>query len=193
MTSDDTSKSSGLRAAVEDPERRLLRAILRLILGAAVLTAPIFVLGEALDAKTVARVAASNGLCALSCWGLLRVLRGGRTELVANTLVFGLLALVGSLAWSNGERVHVNVINFILIAVLASTIASRRVLVVCALLSAAEMIAIAVRRPFPEAGQEAAEASFEAIIQFLPTYLVIVVVLWLRVRSRDNQQRIDAP
>ena len=88
------------------------------------------------------------------------MLGGGRTELVANTLVFGLLALVGSLAWSNGERVHVNVINFILIAVLASTIASRRVLVVCTLLSAAEMIAIAVRRPFPEAGQEAAEAVF---------------------------------
>lgn len=182
MTSSETSKSSELQAVVEDPERRLLRAILRLILVAAVLTAPIYVLGETLDATVVARVAASNGLCIVFCWGLLRVLRGGRTELVANALVFGLLALVGSLAWSNGERVHVNVINFVLIAVLASVIASRWVLATCALLSAAEMIAIAVRRPFPETGQGAAEASFEAIIQFLPTYLVIVVALWLRTR-----------
>ena len=157
----------------------LVRTLLRLILVAAVVTAPVFVFGEGFEAKYVLRVAASNGLCILLCLGLLGLLRRGHTELVARLFVFGLLALVGALAWFNGERVHVNVVNFVLIAVLAAVLQGGRMLLVVALLSALEMVAIAWTRPFPEPGHELGEARFEAIAQFLPTYLVIVTILWL--------------
>jgi len=159
---------------------RLTRAIVRLILVAAIVTAPIFLFGEGFEAKYIGRVAASNGTCIVLMLGLQRMLAAGHARAASMILVYGLLALVGSLAWFNGERVHVNVVNFVLVAVLASAVANRAVLLSVVALSAVEMVAIAWDRPFPFAGHSLAEARFEAIAQFLPTYLVIAVILWLR-------------
>lgn len=164
----------------DDSRAALTRTLVRLVLFAAVLTAPIFLFGEGFEAEYVGRVALSNGVCALLCLGLLRLLASGRHELAGALLVMGLMALVGGLAWFNGERVHVNVVNFVLVAVLAGAIGSRRLLGLVAGLSAVEMSAIAWTRPFAEAGKDLGEARFEAIVQFLPTYLVVVTVLWLR-------------
>ena len=161
---------------------QLTRALVRLVLLAAVVTAPIFLFGEGFEAKYIGRVAASNGLCALLCLGLLRLLDRGQADLAANLLVFGLLALVGTLASVNGEVVHVNVVNFVLVAVLASAVATRRVLLVAAAISAALLVRIAWVNPPLRDGYDLGEARFEAIVQFLPTYLVIVAVLALRAR-----------
>lgn len=163
-----------------DTSASLTRTLVRLILVAAVVTAPVFLFGEGFEAKYLGRVALSNGLCIALCVGLLQLLNRGKHELAGSLLVLGLMALVGGLAWANGERVHVNVVNFVLVAVLAGAIGSRRLLGLVAGISAVEMVGIAWTRPFAEAGKDLGEARFEAIVQFLPTYLVVVVVLWLR-------------
>jgi len=164
----------------------LTRAILKLILVAACVTAPVFVFGEGFEAKYIGRVAKSNGSCIVLCVALLKLLRDGRQVLVARLLVFGLLALVGGLAWFNGERVHVNVINFVLVTLLASSLCDRRVLGIVATIAAVEMVAIAWTRPFLEQGKDLAEARFEAIVQFLPTFLVVTTILWMRTRQADQ-------
>lgn len=161
---------------------QLTRILARLILVAAVLTAPVFLYAEGFEAENLSRVAMSNGLCALLCLGILRLIKWGYAELAAYLLVLGLLSLVGTLAWINGEAVNVNVVNFILVAVVASAVADRGLLLLTVLVSAAEMVAIAWTRTGVVLGKDLAEERFEAIAQFLPTYLVIVVILFLRQR-----------
>ncbi|MEL6431942.1 MAG: hypothetical protein AAFZ87_14620 [Planctomycetota bacterium] len=165
------------------PDRRaaLTRALVLLVLAAAVLTAPVFLFGEGFEAKYVGRVAASNGACIALCAGLLALLKRGRAALAASILVYGLLGLVGTLAWINGEPVQVNVINFTLVVVLASAVGSPRDLLLAGAAAAVEMTAIAWTRPSPHLGDEKdlAELRFEGIVQFLPTFLVVVGVLWL--------------
>jgi hypothetical protein len=167
-------------------EAALTTALLRLVLVAAVVTAPVFLFGEGFEAKYIGRVAVSNGVCALLCLGLLRLVKRGRVQLAGALFVYALLALVGALAWVNGEPVHVNVVNFTLVAVLASAVASSRDLLIVGALAAIEMSAIAwTRPPGAASGKDLAELRFEAIVQFLPTYCVVVGVLWLMRRDRS--------
>ena len=171
------------RESTHDPE--LTRALVRLVLVAAVVTAPVFLFGEGLEAMYVTRVAASNGLCVVLCVGLLALLRRGHERLAGASRVYGHPGLVGVLAWVKGEPVHVNGNNFTLIAVLASALCDRREVLVVGALSAVEMVAIAWRRPTAFATEEVSElneARFEAIVQVLPTFLVVIAVLWLRER-----------
>ncbi len=166
-----------------DSRAKLTRALLIVVLVAAIATAPVFLFAESFDAEHGVRVLLSNGVTALFCGVLLRVLKSGRTVLVGRVLVFGLLALVGGLAWTNGEDVHVNVVNFVLVTVLAKVLLGRRELVLVASLAALAMCAIAWKQAVAAAGEELAEARFESIAQFLPTFAVIVLVLWLADRS----------
>ncbi|MCC6409811.1 MAG: hypothetical protein IT453_21840 [Planctomycetes bacterium] len=170
-----------------DPRHRLTRALLRVVLAAAVLTAPVFLFAESFDREHVVRVLLSNGLAALLCAGLLVYLRRGHVVEVGRILVFGLLALVASLSWTNGEDVRINVINFVLVSVLASVLTDRRVLLGVAAVSGTVMVAIAWRQAVPPAGEELFEARLEALAQFLPTYAVIVLVLWLREGARARR------
>lgn len=172
-----------------DARARLTRALVRTILIAAVVSAPVFLLAEEFAAEHVGRVAASNGVTALGCLALLGMLRAGRVESAARVLVFGLLTLVASLAWTNGEPVHVNVINFALVTVLASVLLGRRTLLAVGAVCAALMVGIAWRNALPTAGEEPFEARLEAIAQFLPTYAVVVGVLWLRERFAEPAPR----
>lgn len=162
---------------------RLTRQLLVLVLIAAVATAPLFLFAEGFEAKHFGRVAASNGGAALLCLVLLRALRGGHVTRVGGALVFGLLALVAALSWTNGEDVHQNVVNFVLVTVLASVLLGRRALLVVAAVAAVVMAAIAWRQAHAAPGEELLEARFESIAQFLPTYAVITLVLWLREKS----------
>lgn len=176
---------AGAPGASSDPgetRARLTHALLLVVLVAAVATAPLFTIAEGFDATHIGRVALSNGGAALLCLFLLLVLRRGHVAAVGRTLVFGLLLLVGALASTSGEDVHVNVVNFVLVALLAGLLTSRRELLLVALLSTAAMVAIAWRQAQPAPGEEAFEARCESIAQFLPTYLVIVFVLWLAAR-----------
>jgi hypothetical protein len=168
-----------------DPDERrvrLTRALLLGVLVAAVATAPLFAIAEGFDAAHLGRVACSNGGAALLCLLLLLVLRRGHVAAVGRALVFGLLLLVGALASTSGEDVHVNVVNFVLVALLAGLLTSRRELLLVALLSTVAMVAIAWRQAPAAPGTEPLEARCESIAQFLPTYLVIVFVLWLAAR-----------
>jgi hypothetical protein len=162
---------------------RLTRQLLLLVLAAAVATAPLFLFAEGFAARHCGRVAASNGGAALLCLVLLRALRGGHVARVGGALIFGLLALVCALAWSNGEDVHQNVVNFVLVTVLASVLLGRRALPVVAAVAALVMAAIAWKQARAAPGEALFEARFESIAQFLPTYAVITLVLWLRERS----------
>jgi len=163
-----------------DPRHRLTRAIVLLILVAALVSAPAFLFAEGFEARSLGRVVASNGVCVVMCAGLLFALRAGRTALAARVLVFALAALVGWLAWVNGEDVHVNVINFVLVAVLAAVLLGRAALVGVGVASALEMIGIAWKQAQPRAGEDLAEARFESIAQFLPSFAVVVAILWLQ-------------
>ena len=158
----------------------LTRSLLILILAAALISTPMYLVAEGLHLKHLWRVAASNGVCALFCLGLLGLLRRGQVRLAGSLLVYGLLVLVGSLAWFNGESVHVNVVNFVLVTILAGTLLSRRDLVFVGGLAAVLMVGIALRQAVDPVDSDPWEARTELIVQFLPTYLVIVGVLWLR-------------
>ena len=163
-----------------DTRHLLTRAILRLILLAAILSAPVFLVAEDFDAEHSLLVLGSNGVTALLCVFLLWRLRAGQVELAARVLVWGLLILVGGLASTNGEDVHVNVVNFILVTVLASVLLRRRTLLRIAVISSAAMVTIAWRQAVAPMGEEIFEVRLESIAQFLPTYLVVVAILWLR-------------
>ena len=54
-----------MSASASDPRARLTRALVLVVLGAALLTAPVFLLAEELDRAHVLRVLASNGVQAL--------------------------------------------------------------------------------------------------------------------------------
>ncbi len=163
-----------------DPREKLTRAILRLILAAALLSAPVFLVAEDFDATHSLVVLASNGVCAVLCLVLLSLLKKGRAELCAKVLVFGLFLLIAALATNNGEDVHVNVINFTLATLLASVLLGRKFLLVIAGASALTMLWIAWQQAVPPEGEELFEARVESIAQFLPTFLVVVSILWLR-------------
>ena len=98
---------------------RLTRGILWIVLGAALATAPVFLVAEGEHRGHVLDVALSNGSCAALCAVLLVLLRRGHAEVVNRALVLGLLALISVLAWTNEETVHVNVVNFTFVTVLA--------------------------------------------------------------------------
>ncbi|MFT7670548.1 MAG: hypothetical protein ACI8X5_003257 [Planctomycetota bacterium] len=166
------------------PRVQLIRAILRLILLAALVSAPIFLVAEQFDGKHVLLVLSSNGVCALLCWVLLWKVKQGQVEMSARILVYGLLLLIGWLATTNGEGVHVNVVNFLLVTVLASVLLGRQALFRVSLLSSLTMIWIACQQTVAKEGEGLAEARLESIVQFFPTYLVIVAVLWL---SAENE------
>ena len=169
------------------PHDAFLRTLLRLILAAAILTAPLFLFGEGFEAEYVGRVALSNGACALLCLGLLALVRRGKGALAGSLLVWGLALLVGSLAWGNGEPAHVNVINFVLVTLLASVLGSRREVLLLGALSALEMGVIAWQRPLMPPGKDLAEARFESLVQILPTFLVVVAILWLRAGMAESR------
>lgn len=160
---------------------RLTGALVRLILLAAVISAPLFLFAEGFQAKYVGRVAASNGTCVVLCLGLLAMLRRGRVQQAGLVLVLGLLGLVGTLAWNNGEPVHVNVINFVLVTLLAGSLLDRRWLLAVSAACALCMVGIALRQELAGSPEEQWEQRLESIVQFLPTYSVVVGILWLRI------------
>ncbi|MCY2960112.1 MAG: hypothetical protein NTY35_08095 [Planctomycetota bacterium] len=169
-----------------DPRARLLRPIAWAIFAAAVLSAPGFLIAERFEPGRVVRIAASNGLAALGALALVRASAGGRALLGCRVLVYGLLLLVGWLAGTGGEEVHVNVVNFVLVTVLAGTLLERADLALVAAASACVLAAIAWR-----GASDAPEATgvfvpfLESIAQFLPTYAVIVFVLWIAMPMRN--------
>lgn len=166
---------------------QLTRALVCLLLGAALVTAPLFLFAEGFSGESLRRVGLSNGAVVVLCWLLLGWLARGRVELAAHVLVFGLFLIVAGLVWTNGEPVHVNVVNFVLVLVLASTLTERRSLALLTLASAFEMCLVAWRQARASGGESLSEARLESIVQFLPSFLVIAAILALRTRPTKSE------
>jgi hypothetical protein len=168
-----TAPVAGDRVRVD----KLLRVILKIILVAALVTMPLYIVGEEFTLSHLWRVLAINGGTALSTMALLQLARLGRTRIVSAVLVWGLFALISYLAATTGERVHVNVVNFVLVLVLASLLLRPRdgllILISCLLV----MIAIAYRQSLSGAAIDQNERFVETMVQFIPQFLIIALLL----------------
>ena len=80
---------------------------------------------------------------------------------------------------------HVNVVNFTFVTVLAGVLLPRPPLLGVGLFGAAVLVAIAWRQG------DLLEARLEPVAQFLPTYLVILGILWLGSGGRDERSGPD--
>ena len=105
-----TAPVAGDRVRVD----KLLRVILKIILVAALVTMPLYIVGEEFTLSHLWRVLGINGGTALGTLALLQLARLGRTRIVSAVLVWGLFALISYLAATTGEPVHVNVVNFVI-------------------------------------------------------------------------------
>jgi hypothetical protein len=158
----------------------LVNLILWLLFTAALITAPLFFVGESFSQTHLVRVLLSNGGTVLGVLVLLALLRRGKVELVAQLVTWGLFALITALSATNGEPIHVNVINFMLVVVIAHRLLSSASFYAVALACAVAMGAIAIQQTIAATGTEPAlERATESLVQFLPTFLVIVLVLRL--------------
>ena len=170
--------------AEQQAAARLVNLILWLLFVAAIVTAPLFFVGESFTQTHLVRVIASNGGTALGALGLIALLRRGRVELVAQLVSWGLFALISVLSATNGEPIHVNVINFVLVVVIAHRLLPRPSFHALSLACAAVMALIGIQQARAGSGSEPVfERATESLVQFLPTFLVIVLVLRLRPRG----------
>ena len=96
-----------------------LTTVFKLILGAAVITAPLYIIGETFDLSHAGRVLLINGGTAGAAIILMLLVQRGYARLVGALTVWVMYALVTSLAATSGEPIHVNVVNFVLVLVLA--------------------------------------------------------------------------
>lgn len=154
-----------------------LTTVLKLILGAAIITAPLYVVGETFDLSHVGRVLLINGGTAIGAVILLLLLQRGYSRLVSALTVWGLYALVSWLAATNGEPIHVNVVNFVLVLVLANLLLSGRGVAIVALACATAMAGIAYHQSLMTTGGQDKKFFVETVVQFLPQFILIALLL----------------
>ena len=175
------SQLLGLRLERKDSptEQRaaVLRTILQLILVAAIVTAPLYLIGEAFDLSHLSRVLMINGGTAFGAVALLLLVKRGRARLVAQSAVWALYAMISWLAATNGEPIHVNVVNFVLVLVLANILLTGREVALVTLACATAMAGIAYHQLLLPNGANSRELFFENVVQFLPQFVLIAVLL----------------
>jgi hypothetical protein len=162
-----------------DPARtraaQVLHRLLWLLIVAGVLTLPLYVAGEGSTPARAARVMAINGGTVIAMLALVLWLRAGKVELVGGVLVWGLLLLIGWLAETNGEPIQGNVINFVLVLVVAAFVFGRGAMIALALVCVAAMLHVAYRQGLgaPDMG----ERMVESAVQFVPAFAIITWLL----------------
>ena len=154
-----------------------LKMVLKIILVAAIVTAPLYVFGETFDLSHLWKVVMINGGTALAAMVLLLLVHRGHVRLVSALAVWGLLALIAWLAATNGEPIHVNVVNFVLVLVAANLLLGTRSVVLIAFTCAIAMTAIAYHQATVTKGLEGSEVFVETIVQFLPQFILIALLL----------------
>jgi hypothetical protein len=162
---------------------RRLTIALKILLYAAIATAPLYLVGESFDLSHVWRVTLTNGGTALAAFVLLVLVRRGHIRIVASVAVWGLFALVASLAATNGEPIHVNVVNFSLVLVLANFLLLRDGAILATIACVLAMTAIAYNQALVASPGNAHEIFVETIVQFLPQFILIAFLLRLMPRS----------
>lgn len=168
-----TAPVAGERVRVD----KLLRVILKIILVAALVTMPLYIVGEEFTLAHLWRVLAINGGTALGTLALLQLARLGRTRIVSAVLVWGLFAPISYLAATTGEPVHVNVVNFVLVLVLASLLLRPRDGLLISISCLLVMITIAYRQSLSGAASDQNERFVETMVQFIPQFLIIALLL----------------
>ena len=169
--------------------RASLITVLKLILGAAIITAPLYVVGETFDLSHAGRVLLVNGGTAGSAVILLLLVQRGYGRLVSLLTVGGLYALVTWLAATSGEPIHVNVVNFVLVLVLANLICSGRAVAIVTLACATALVGIAYYQSLLATGGQGWEVFVETVVQFLPQFIFMVLQLRMtsaRANARDQ-------
>ena len=168
--------------AVPVAARRLTTA-LKILVFTAIATAPLYLVGESFDLAHVWRVTLTNGGTALVALVLIFLVRRGHTRPAAHVAVWGLFALVTSLAATNGEPIHVNVVNFSLVLVLAHLVLLRRSAIVASVACLLVMTAIAYHQALITNPSNAQETFVGTIVQFLPQFILIAFLLRLMLKS----------
>lgn len=154
-----------------------LKTVLKIILVAAIATAPLYVFGETFDLSHLWKVVMINGGTALAAMALLLLVHRGHVRLVSAFAVWGLLALISWLAATNGEQIHVNVVNFVLVLVAANLLLRTPGVLLVAFACAIAMTGIAYHQATMAKGPVGNEVFVETIVQFLPQYILIAMLL----------------
>ena len=176
------SRSTFAERSTTHATRRLTIA-LKILLFAAIATAPLYLVGESFDLSHVWRVTLTNGGTALAAFVLLVLIRRGYTRAAAHVTVWGLFALVASLAATNGEPIHVNVVNFSLVLVLAHFLLHPNGAIVATIACALAMTAIAYNQALTASPGNGHEIFVETVVQFLPQFILISLLLGLMYRN----------
>ena len=172
------------------PGNTSLTTVLKLILGAAIITAPLYVVGETFDLSHAGRVLLINGGTAGAAVILLLLVQRGYGRLVSVLTVWGLYALVSWLAATNGEPIHVNVVNFVLVLVLANLLCSGQAVAILTLACATAMVGIAYHQALLTTSGQGKELFVETVVQFLPQFIFIALLLRMtsaRANARDQE------
>ena len=159
------------------PGNTSLTTVLKLILGAAIITAPLYVVGETFDLSHAGRVLLINGGTAGAAVILLLLVQRGYGRLVSVLTVWGLYALISWLAATNGEPIHVNVVTFVLVLVLANLLCSGRAVAIVTLACATAMVGIAYHQSLMATDGQGREIFIEAVVQFLPQFIFMALLL----------------
>ena len=167
-----------------------LTTVLKLILAAAIVTAPLYIVGETFDLSHAGRVLLINGGTAAAAVILLLLVQRGYGRLVSILTVSGLYALITWLAATSGEPIHVNVVNFVLVLVLANLLCSGRAVPIVTLACATAMVSIAYNQSLMATGGQGREVFVETVVQFLPQFIFMAVLLRMtsaRANARDQE------
>ena len=167
----DSNDASTLQTAAR------LKIVLKTILFAAIVTAPLYMFGEAFDLSHLWKVVMINGGTALAAMTLLLLVQRGNVRLLSELAVWGLAALISWLAATNGEPILVNVVNFVLVLVLANLLLGGRSVVLVAFACAVAMTGVAYQQSPMTKGLAGNEVFVETVVQFLPQFTLIAVLL----------------
>ena len=96
--------------------------------------------------------------------------------------------LAVAMASHNGEPIHVNVVNFVLVLVLANLLCSGRAVAIVTLACASAMVGIAYHQSLMATGGQGREVFVETVVQFLPQFIFMALLLRMtsaRANARD--------
>ena len=91
--------------------------------------------------------------------------------------VWRLYGPVSWLAATSGEPIHVNVVNFVLVLVLANLLCSGRAVAIVTLACATAMVGIAYHQSLATTGGQGDELFIETVVQFLPQFIFVALLL----------------
>lgn len=157
-----------------------LQLILKILLAAAIVTLPIFSLSEEISWAHFLRVLLINGGTAIAVLILLRLTQKGYERPVSAALVWGLFALIAGLAATNGEPIATNVVNFIIVLVVANLLLNGTQINIVSVACLAAMIVIAyLQSKHIVVAKEAADSFADSLSEFAAQFAIVAILIRL--------------